>query len=124
MEPYICLLCPAVVAFLLYEKLLKKRLDIRDTILLYAIFLLLINTVAAVAMRFIFKVSDSISYTLSISPTLAIEYIVIAFVMAIVWAIILASLTKIFDVELTVKKEQVKKASKKNANSKKNIKHK
>lgn len=123
MEPYICLLCPAVVAFLLYEKLLKKRLDIRDTILLYAIFLLLINTVAAVAMRFIFKVSDSISYTLSVSPTLAIKYIVIAFVMAIVWAIILASLTKNFEVELIVKKEQVKKVNK-NANSKKATKRK
>lgn len=123
MEPYICLLCPAVVAFLLYEKLLKKRLDIRDTILLYAIFLLLINTVAAVAMRFIFKVSDSISYTLSVSPTLAIEYIAIAFVMAIVGAIILASLTKNFEVELIVKKEQAKKVNK-NANSKKAAKRK
>ena len=123
MEPYICLLCLAVVAFLLYEKLLKKRLDIRDTILLYVIFLLLINTVAAVAMRFIFKVSDSISYTLSVSPTLAIEYIVIAFVTAIVWAIILASLTKNFEVELIVKKEQAKKVNK-NANSKKATKRK
>ena len=123
MEPYICLLCPAIVAFLLYEKLLKKRLDIRDTILLYVIFLLLINTVAAVAMRFIFKVSDSISYTLSVSPTLAIEYIVIAFVTAIVWAIILASLTKNFEVELIVKKEQAKKVNK-NANSKKATKRK
>ena len=123
MESYICLLCPAVVAFLLYEKLLKKHLDIRDTILLYAVFLLLINTVAAVAMRFIFKISDSISYTLSVSPTLAIEYIVIAFVMAIVWAIILASLTKNFEVELIVKKEQTKKVNK-NANSKKATKRK
>lgn len=123
MESYICLLCPAVVAFLLYEKLLKKRLNIRDTILLYAVFLLLINTVAAVAMRFIFKISDSISYTLSVSPTLAIEYIVIAFVMAIVWAIILASLTKNFEVELIVKKEQTKKVNK-NANSKKATKRK
>ncbi len=123
MESYICLLCPAVVAFLLYEKLLKKRLDIRDTILLYAVFLLLINTVAAVAMRFIFKISDSISYTLSVSPTLAIEYIVIASVMAIVWAIILASLTKNFEVELIVKKEQTKKVNK-NANSKKATKRK
>ena len=123
MESYICLLCPAVVAFLLYEKLLKKHLDIRDTILLYAVFLLLINTVAAVAMRFIFKISDSISYTLSVSPTLAIEYIVIAFVMAIVWAIILASLTKNFEVELIVKKEQIKKVNK-NANPKKATKRK
>ena len=123
MESYICLLCPAVVAFLSYEKLLKKRLNIRDTILLYAVFLLLINTVAAVAMRFIFKISDSISYTLSVSPTLAIEYIVIAFVMAIVWAIILASLTKNFEVELIVKKEQTKKVNK-NANSKKATKRK
>lgn len=123
MESYICLLCPAVVAFLLYEKLLKKRLDIRDTILLYVVFLLLINTVAAVAMRFIFKISDSISYTLSVSPTLAIEYIVIAFVMAIVWSIILASLTKDFEVELIVKKEQTKKVNK-NANSKKATKRK
>lgn len=123
MESYICLLCPAAVAFLLYEKLLKKRLDIRDTVLLYAVFLLLINTVAAVAMRFIFKISDSISYTLSVSPTLAIEYIVIAFVMAIVWSIILASLTKNFEVELIVKKEQTKKVNK-NANPKKATKRK
>ena len=124
MEPYICLLCPAVVAFLLYEKLLKKRLDIRDTILLYAVFLLLINTVAAIVARFVLKISDSISYTLSVSPTIAIEYVIIAFVLAIIWAVILACLAKNFDVELAVKKEQVKKVSKKNANSKKNIKRK
>ena len=123
MESCICLLCPAAVAFLLYEKLLKKRLGIRDTILLCVVFLMLINTAGAVAARFVLKIYGSISYTLSVSPTLAVEYVFMACVLAVIFAIILAALAKNFEIEIAIKKERAKKV-RKNANSKKNSRRK
>ena len=134
MEPVICLICPAVVAFLLYEKLIKRKLDYKYSICVFLVLLLCVNTSASIVSRFVFGTTNSIAEAIRISPILSAKYIAVALIFAVLWAIIIAAIEKNISLELVVEKEEknpkktekaekVKKV-KKNAKAKKSSKNK
>lgn len=118
MESFICLLCPAVVALLIYEKKQKSTFDCKKALCAYLVFVLFVNTFATFLCRFIFGIEDSFSYALDNSPIFAIKYVFVALVFAIILSTVAAWLSKNVRVELIARKEKKDEKHKKNPKNK------
>lgn len=108
MGAFICIFCPAVVAFLLYEKVSKKKSDLKHEICFYLLAVMAINCLAAILCWALLKFSASFE-TFNTSPILAIKYIAVSLVVSAVIGVITGWVRKNVSVSIVVKKDKKKK---------------
>lgn len=109
MNSFICIFCPAVVAFLVYEKISGKKLDYKYSLALYFLFVLAINVLSTVACRKVFHVATS-SEVLDDSPLYAVKYVAVAVALSVVGAFVSGWLMKNVKISFVIKKEKRKRA--------------
>lgn len=109
MNSFICIFCPAVVAFLVYEKISGKKLDYKYSLALYFLFVLAINVLATVACRKVFHIATS-SEVLDNSPLYAVKYVAVAAALSVMGAFVSGWLMKNVKISFVVKKEKRKRA--------------
>lgn len=116
MGSFICIFCPAVVGFLLYEKIAKKKFDLKYGICFYLLFVMIINCLSVIACWAFLKFIASFE-ALNSSPILAIKYIAVAIVISIILSVVFGWIRKNVKVSIVVKKEKKKKNGKAKKNS-------
>ncbi len=105
MNSFICIFCPAIIAFLLFEKIFGKKLDYKYSLAIYLVFVFITNCLATVACQFVFHVATSVSF-LDESPLYAIKYSAVSAAIGIVLAYVLGWCMKNVRVKIIVKKEK------------------
>ncbi len=108
MGAFICIFCPAVVTFLLYEKISKKKSDLKYEICFYLLSVMAVNCLASILCWAFLNFSASFEVFNS-SPIIAIKYIAVSLVISAIVGVIAGWIRKNVSVSIVVKKDKKKK---------------
>ncbi len=96
----ICLLFPAVISLMLYEKLNATQLRPRQALCLYAVFDLLVNGLVLAVKTYILKTGQTVMLSDGdIAPSVAVNYLIMAIPTAVAVGVICALLRKNTSIE-------------------------
>ena len=105
MNSFICIFCPAMIAFLIYEKRSGKKLDLIHSLATYMILVLVINCLSTVVCQKLFHISTS-GMVLDESPIYGIKYVVTASAIGALLSFFGGWIVKNVKVKIVVKKEK------------------
>lgn len=116
MNSYLCILIPSIISVFIYEHVTKKRLNTRDSIFVFLLFVLFNNVIASVVCRLLFNIVESLEIHLSSFPMFAVKYIIISLIISVILPVLYIFLEKniIFKIEVKKKKNEEDKKHRKN----------
>lgn len=106
MNSYLCILLPSVIGLMLYEKLEKKKNNLKNLFYIYLIMVLMVNFLSTFICVAIFDLNIGIEYALTSFPFFSIKYICLSTVISIVISIIIKCIEKNVSIELGVEKNE------------------
>ena len=107
MESFVCIFCPAVVAFLVFEKKMGKKFDIKYSLLAYLLVVMILYVVSLFVCRFVFGLYAT-PEILNTSPIFAFKYVIVATVLGAALSALAAWLKMNVELKIVVKKEKKK----------------
>lgn len=114
MGSFVCIFCPSVVAFLVFEKIAKKKYEFKYSLCFYLLYLIIINILTTAICWIFLKVV--VRYDdLNMAPMLAIKYVSIALVVGLIVGIVSGWIKQNVRVSIVVKKEKKNGKAKKNS---------
>ena len=107
MESFVCIFCPAVVGFLLYEKCAKKKYDLKYSFFFYLIAVMASYCLSTMVSKKIFG-AFATPENLNSSPAYAIKYLLMATAINAAIGIVVGWLKGNMKLEIVIKKEKKK----------------
>lgn len=101
MNELLSLFLPAVFAVYLYQKINKKELSNKNTIIYYLIFVLLINIASYLISIYVFKRPDFI-----FTNVFTFKYLILSLVIGIFFSFVISFIEKNFEITVEVDKNE------------------
>ena len=105
MIEFICLFFPALISLVIFQKLIKKELTFIKSISVYALFNLSVNGMVFLIKTYVLGTGNaSLIYGNDMTPSIALNYLIIAIPLCLFFAVIFALIYK--NIDLKIEREE------------------